>query len=347
MALLATTLRSASRSLMKAPSHVRQSLRRFSDRTDPTTCSCRNIPDTDTVIQGLLGRNLAALGENSTCRRVRNPFSANPPANCVLTARLEEMAFVVKLFPDVRDVGLSAKVSPEALHTRTDAERGNFTGDSGIQLAEFLQYCIEQNYIDDVGSILDIGGQNTLTIERVSKCFGKTDIPSMIVDINLVVPAVSQGLPNIHYVIDDAQDFFSSPDYAKHTKGTVNKKPTLCLLNNMLNVLEADKGWATLEAAWNRLQSGDYLVISGIDPEQFESYKNLKRSYENDGIVEFHDSGEFYKSTLLPTFAEHVHRRLTGASVLENEGFTSEIDGPQSNTIVPMAGRRLFTLKKE
>ena len=167
----------------------------------------------------------------------------------------------------------------------------------------------------------------------------------MIVDFNSVTPALSNAQSNIKYVIEDAFTFFSSETYQSHVEGIVNEKPTLFIFNNMLNVLKAEEGWKTLEVTWERLRRGDYLVISGLVPEQLKKNGFIKY-HEVDGIVEFHHNTKgFYKSALSSNFFMYLIKRLVGSSVLVEETFKFPVE-TLSASIIEIKGRRLLTLKK-
>ncbi len=169
-------------------------------------------------------------------------------------------------------------------------------------------------------------------------------MPCLIVDINSITPALSEPQDNIKYVIEDGYNFFSTA-YEEHVRDMIDEKPSLFIFNNMLNVLRAEAGWNTLRAAWERLRNGDYLVISGLVPEQLEKH-GLIKYHIVDGIVEFHHRSKgFYKSALSPDFFEYVKNNLTGSSVLFEETFTFSIESKLFNEM-DVKGRRLLTLKK-
>lgn len=249
-------------------------------------------------------------------------------------------------FEDVICIGESRSVFLEALHEVPTGDVGDLTGDHGKQLIKFLHDCIEDNLISNVGSILDIGGQNNLTVQRVSKLLDDPDLPAVVVDLNAVTPALSQARTNIKYAVEDAFTFFSSENYPHYVKNVVNQQPMLCLLNNTLNVLQAEKGWQTLEAAWGKLRPGDYLVISGLVPKQLEKHGFIKYR-EVDGIIEFHHRQKgFYKSALSSDFFDYVIHRLSDSSVLVEETFKFPVQTLQAN-VIEIKGRRLLTLKKQ
>jgi hypothetical protein len=170
-------------------------------------------------------------------------------------------------------------------------------------------------------------------------------LPCIIIDINSIVPALTKSQPNIKYVIEDGCTFFNSPAYEKHTRDIAISAPFLFIFNNMLNVLKAEDGWSILKAAWGSLRPGDFLVISGLVPEQLKK-TGLVKYHEVDGIVEFHHTnGGFYKSALSSDFFEFIGARLPGASVLFEETFKFSIESSTSQT-AEVVGRRLLTLRK-
>ena len=226
-----------------------------------------------------------------------------------------------------------------------EGDLGDFTGDHGKQLAKFLKDCLDSKLISGIGSVFDIGGQNVSTVNLISALLNNLELPCMIVDINSITPAISAQQPNVKYVIEDALTFFSSSSFQESAAGIMNKKPAIFIFNNMLNILKAEDGWKTLEAAWERLRNGDYLVISGLVPEQLQKHGFI-RYHEVDGIVEFHDKNKgFYKSALSSDFFEYVEVRLKKSSVLVEETFKFSIETRPLQTM-DVRGRRILTLKK-
>lgn len=314
---------------------------------DKTVCQCgAEIPETKKLINLFRERNLRQLTQEMKCPYFKS-FQFTEANDCELVDAIEEISTsLLKEFHDVVRVGDSRAVLLEPLHEIPRGELGDLTGDHGKQMAKFLRFCLEEKYISSIGSVFDVGGQNTSTVKLVSEALGNQNLPSMIVDFNSVTPALCKAQPNIKYVIEDALSFFSSETYQDHVKGTINEKPTLFIFNNMLNVLKAEEGWNTLQAAWKRLRHGDYLVISGLVPEQLEKHGFIKY-HEVDGIVEFHHRTKgFYKSALSSSFFEYLVNRLVGSSFLFEETFKFPVES-LSARVIEVEGRRLVTFKKE
>jgi predicted SAM-dependent methyltransferase len=123
-----------------------------------------------------------------------------------------------------------------------------------------------------------------------------------------------------------------------------NNKPSLFILNNLLNVLTAQEGWDTLRAVWSKLRPDDYLIISGVVPEQLKKHKFQEQS-QLDGIIEFHDSKGFYRSALSSKFEEYININLLGSSVVVEEEFTFKIKANQ-DLLIDLQGRRLLAIQK-
>ena len=313
--------------------------------TDKTLCACgAELPSAERIVELYRTRNLRAITQLIDCKQLTS-YDFTQRKNCELSKELNKVsALMLPSFDDVVYFDEEPFVMLESLKTIPEGDFGYLTGDHGKQVSKFLKHCLQKGLISSVGSLIDVGGQNTSTVDLVSKALGKTALPSMVVDLSSATPAVSPSRPNIKYAIGDACLFFSSEKYQACVKDVINEEPTLVLFNNMLNVLKAEDGWKTLDATWSQLRSGDYLFISGLVPEQLEKY-GMKKFHELDGIVEFHSKRGFYKSALLPAFADFVEIRLKDASVLIKETFEQTIEAKQLN-LIEVQGYRLLALRK-
>lgn len=320
-------------------------VRTFATHFDPAVCRCGQAVPADTVVTLFRERRIGDISTVIDCPHLRMaPFAERP--NCKLNITIKQVALpLLGKYPDVTclDGGQQAALL-EALHTPPPGDLGDLTGDHGKQISLFLKECLEMNLIPDIGAIIDIGGQNTATTKAISTMLGDPHLPSVIVDVNMITPALAPEQPNVKYVITDAHNFFSFEDYTSHTVVNTSGKPTVCLFNNILNVLGAEEGWATLKAAWNRLESGDYLVISGLVPQQLETPGSAPYQ-EVDGIIEFRRGKRFFKSALAPDFFEHVATNLPKSKVVVEEAFKFPAQDPSGN-IRHVQGRRLLTLRK-
>ncbi|MBF8264102.1 MAG: hypothetical protein HW387_1767 [Parachlamydiales bacterium] len=279
------------------------------------------------------------------CRQLRS-YNFTQRKNCELSKELNKIsALILPSFDDVVYRADQTFVMLESLKTPPQGDFGDLTGDHGKQVSIFLKHCLQKKLISSVGSVLDVGGQNTSTVELISQVLNKPSLPSLIIDLSSVTPAITPSRPNIKYAIGDACRFFSSEKYQAFVSDIITDAPSLVLFNNILNVLNATDGWATLQVAWSRLRTGDYLFISGLVPEQLEKHR-MKKFHEIDGIVEFRYKDRFYKSALSPDFADFVEVRLKNVSVLIKETFkqTVEIKLPQLTEEVH--GYRLLALRK-
>ena len=320
--------------------------RPFSNLHGKNVCQCgASIPTMERIGNLFKERSLRQLTQEIKCHYFRS-FQFKITNDCKLVDEIEKIATtLLHEFKDVVLIGNARVVFLESLLEIPEGDLGDLTGDHGKQLAKFFKDGLDQRLITDVGAVFDIGGQNTSTVNLISTLLNNQNLPCMIVDINSLAPAISKPQPNVKYAIEDAFTFFSSDSFQELVKGTLNEKPAVFIFNNMLNALKADAGWKTLEATWKRLRDGDYLIISGLVPEQLEQH-GFKRHHEVDGIIEFHHKSKgFYKSALSANFFEYVVRRLISSSILLQETFTFSIETRPANT-VDVKGRRLLTLKK-
>ena len=318
----------------------------FSTLAEKTICQCgAELPKMEQIIKAFRERNLRQLTKQISCPYFKT-FQFIKANDCELVDVIEEIATpLLKEFQDVVCVGNSRLILLESLNEIPQGELGDLTGDHGKQLAKFLNDCLEKKLISNIGSVFDVGGQNTSTVQLISKLTNNQSLACIIVDLNSITPALSKHQPNVKYVIEDGCTFFTSQAYEAHTRDVINEKPSLFIFNNILNVLKAEDGWNILKAAWARLRVGDYLIISGLVPEQLEKHGFIKY-HEVDGIIEFHHASKgFYKSALSPDFFGFVSLRLTGASVLFEETFTFSVESRPAR-IIDVQGRRLLTLKK-
>lgn len=324
--------------------HEKVLFRSFGTWDNKTICQCGVVlPEMNRMIDLFNQRKLRDLYKEVACPYFKN-FDFKQHVDCELADAIHEVASLgLSNCKDVVHVGHHF-VMLSALKPIPERDIGDLTGDHGKQIAKFLKDCISNNLIGPIGSVFDIGGQNASAVSLISKLFNHEYLPSLIVDINSITPAISDYRNNVKYIIDDVHAFFSSEQYENHVNGIVNEMATLVIFNNALNVLEAEKGWSTLKAAWEKLRPKDYLVISGLAPEQFER-AGLSKHREIDGIIEFHSNTGFYKSALSHTFFEFVEHRLVKSSVLFEETFRFPIEG-KSQKLMDVSGRRLLTLKK-
>lgn len=312
---------------------------------DKIICTCSGeIPSAKKIIDLYRTRNLRAITQTVNCKQLTT-YDFAQRNNCELSKQLNKIsAIMLPSFEDVVYLDQEPFVMLESLKTIPEGDFGDLTGDHGKQVSKFLKHCLQKGLISSVGSLIDVGGQNTSTVDLVSQVLGNMTLPSMIIDLSTATPAVSPSRSNIQYAIGDAYLFFTSEKYQDSVKDVVNEKPTLVLFNNMLNVLKPEDGWNTLQAAWSKLRTGDYLFISGLVPEQLEKH-GMKKFHELDGIVEFHSSSGFYKSALLPDFSDFIEIKLKYASVLIKETFEQTIEAKSLN-LIEVQGYRLLALRK-
>ena len=319
-------------------------VRSFSDAKKKITCRCgAQLPSEEKIVKAFKSRDLLHL-KNIKCPNFES-FKYQPPEDCELIDLITEISGpLLSTFEDVLTKGKNRTVMLEAVHEIPKGDLGDLTGDYGKQLVKFLSDCLEKNLINEIGSVFDVGGQNDATISAIRHILKKPSLPCLIVDKNSITPALSKQKPHLYYAVDDAFSFFESIDYQDKIKVIINKKPCVVIFNNLLNVLKAEDGWKTLEICWSKLRSDDYLIISGLVPEQLEK-TGLTKQHEVDGLIEFHDKNGFYKSALSGSFFNYVVQRLLSSNVLFEETFKFAIE-PRPGSIMEVKGRRLLTLKK-
>lgn len=310
------------------------------------TCQCGQVlPETSKLVEIFKSRRLREIRNEVDCPYFKS-FQFIQANDCELVSAIEDISVsILKDFQDVERIGSSRLVLLESLNEVPEGDLGDLTGDHGKQLIKFIQDCFNNHLIGDFGSVLDIGGQNTSLVNLISKYANNQDLPCLIVDINAITPAISPEQKNIKYIIEDGRTFFSSDNYDEYISEIIDEKPSLFIMNNLLNLLRANEGWEILESAWNKLRVGDYLIISGLVPEQFERL-GFKEGYVEDGIVEFHHKNKgFYKSALSASFFECLTDRLASSEVLFEETFKFTIEARPKH-LMEVKGRRLLSLKK-
>lgn len=318
------------------------------------TCECRaELPTTDQIIKGFKERNLLEITRKTHCMNIIT-FPHVQSHVCTLIERIKEIAPpLLKEFPDVIHLGSSSMVWPGPLKFKSyrflQEELDYLSGEPEERLGSFLKVSLDRKLIPDIGCVFDIRGRNT---RLFTLPINTQNVPSLIVDGNPVIPALSQSQHNVKYLIEDGYTFFTSEAYEEHTRDLVNEKTSLFVFNNMLNAMKAEDGWAVLTAAWERLRIGDCLVISELVPDQLEKNGFFKH-HELDGIVEFYEETglhygpikKFHASVLSPTFLDFLNVRIKGVSVLFEETFKFCIKN-QFSKKPDIQGRHLLALKK-
>jgi hypothetical protein len=315
----------------------------FSTGSNKKTCSCKaTIPDVERIKSLFKDRVLQNLQQEVSCSYFGSSNFRRRP-DCSLSYQIQKASeSILPTFKDVVYIGNEHFVMLEALRNVPEKDLVDSTGDYGKELSVFLASCLKKNILVEIGAIIDVGGQNPSTVNFISKIINK-NVTALIVDINSATPGVSPQKSNVKYAIGDAYEFFTSSNYDNAVENVINEKPTLFIFNNMLNVLSAEEGWKTLKAAWEKLRPGDYLVVSGLVPEQLE--KRLNKQNQLDGIVEFHLNNSFYKSALLPEFSEFLTAKLNDCLILTRENFSKTIEN-NSKKLLEIKGHRLLALRK-
>jgi hypothetical protein len=348
MSNLINGLSVAARALKTFLPSFQTTARLFSSSANTSKIQCSScgaeLPEKERIDTLFRERQLQFLRQEVKCPQLRS-FDFSQRQDCELTTELDKVTSVaLSNFPGVVYQGKESCTMLETLKPKPEGELGDLTGDHGKQVTYFLRSCFEEKLITDIGSIVDVGGKDTSTVDQIVHLRKSSGIPSLIIDISSLTPLVSSPQPHIKYAIGDACQFFSSEKYENATRDVINDKPTLVIFNNMLNLLTAKDGWKMLEAAWKKMRSGDYLLVSGLVPEQLEKY-GLKRLPEVDGIVEFHNEKGLYKSALLPQFGGSIEKRLEAAKVAVKSNFQYQIETKNPKHLMKVQGYRLLVRK--
>lgn len=255
-------------------------------------------------------------------------------------------------FSDVVYIGKNTLFYLEAL---THKEEPDLTGDHGKNLKGYIEKLLiakpELN-LASVGMVVDIGGQNALTIKRMREVLKKENLGGLIIDVNPIVPALSPKQANIRYVIDDACSFISSENYDIYAQSLFNKSLCLFVMNNLLNVLSAKEGWKLLQDLAAKLKPRDYLIITGITPEQLEKAGKIRNPKNQDeGLIEYCNKGseQFFKTALGESFQDELVKKAPEVEVLDFEDFHfpalySTSHGP---SYMEVSGKRILAIRKK
>lgn len=311
-------------------------------------CRCGAILPPDERIRTLFKqRSLGNITAETSCRKMKN-YNFSVQTGCELLNRLTAL-FTHYKYPDVCYYGQTARPMLEALESPPEGEVGDLRGDHGIEVGRFFADALEKGCIPVIGSCIDVGGQNTSTVNRLSAVFRNPELPAIIVEINPLTPALTGERPNIKYAITDAEEFFSSKEYGDCTESMLSSAPNLILFNNVLNLVDPEHAWAMLESAWSVMRPGDYLFISGLKPEQLSDSKDLKPDEEVKGIITFREAkeGKFYKSTLSEAFTDSIEERLEHSSIIVKEDFNLKIKSARPGKEMDIKSCRFLTLRKD
>lgn len=331
----------------KAPSRVITT-----DSLSSRIChSCKlTAPSTQELITLMRERNLVSFHQmtksedNRGCKFL-NTFEFKPQVNCFLANKLTMISIeLADGFSDIRFLDKSSMVFLEALKMPPKEKIGDLTGDYGKETVNFLVHCFQNNFLSDVGTIVDVGGRSIAATLLIRKFFKEDQIPSLIIDINILTPFLSKQQTNIFYAIGGAKEFFECKDYDDEMKKIESEKPTLFLLSNFLSVLKADDGWDTLKVCWSKLRSNDILIISNVVAKPLKK-QNMVKTIENDGLSEYAAKiGNLSKTAIEPNFIEFLERKL-GAQVICHKPYEYAIE-TKREAVGSISGIHLLAIKK-
>jgi hypothetical protein len=183
----------------------------FAVEKDELKCPCgAQVPSINAITKAIRERTLIQMANTISCPSLKG-HAFKEPIRCQLAFKIKRVApRIIAKFTDVVHIAPNRhSVLLESLRIAPQGEHGDLTGDYGKQLSEFVAACIRKKAILNVGSVLDIGGQNNATVKLVAQACGKPQLPSIVVDINTTTPALSPLESNIKYVVSDALAFFS------------------------------------------------------------------------------------------------------------------------------------------
>lgn len=297
----------------------KEDLTTLQERTD-----CRTLSG---IMEDLSEKRL----EGIFCNYVRTPTyyeGGDTQNSCLIAERVDSL--VSHKIGKLSDVFIHPKSAQDitlwmgATIRSPKADHGNMSGDYGKGILKFLREECMSCFQSPIEGLVDIGGQNNLTVKRVQAFLKENNpssmrnIQSVVIDVNPVCPFLAPKEPNITYIIGNVLKF-STCDKSYFERMGKNR---IFILNNLLNILQPGQGWEMLHSAWDIMNEGDYMMIGGLPVEQLKSFS---KGAEEHGIIAFHrkdNSNAFHKSGLstLP-FIERIkdeENGLKGAKVLMN-----------------------------
>lgn len=247
-------------------------------------------------------------------------YSFRESKECQLVAVVKELTPLAKSYNDIEINYAHALVLTEALKP-TPRSGLDLTGDHGSRLIPRVLELIADGTLEEPVGLIDVGGLNTDTVDLFDPTGAKQHV---IVDISALTPRTTAERSNIQYKITDAEDFFDTSASSEITriKGDTGG-PVAILMNNLINVLPASKGLATLRKAVASMSSGDQLIISGLPTNRFKSDSDKTGVNKGDGLVEYTSRKDptFKKTAIdLDTFTQTL-TNLDGISLKVAEEF--------------------------
>lgn len=273
------------------------------------------------------------LEEGTRCKKILKASFSSGDDLCSIEEKIERVLLSIDQPKGVQlynEVGIFI----EALIPPPPSEMGNASGDLGTNVKSYLTELHDRGTIDlgNLGHIVDVGGQNSKTIERIRRLAfnlkGVKGVAGTVVDVNLITPFLSNPDENIHYHIGDAKEVMESSRFSVHLE-RIRKETvgfTIFIANNFLNLFPPKEGWEQISSVWKTVSKGDYLLISGVHSDNFippcqEKTKEFRKGHLEHGIIEIKRINRnsvvtFYKSALSLDFEKAV-ANLPSCEVLQ------------------------------
>ncbi|MBS0627012.1 MAG: hypothetical protein JSS09_02245 [Verrucomicrobia bacterium] len=256
-----------------------------------------------------------------TCKAIKKDHFS-PDSECVAASILGEVnaqlggefkANVEYEDHDTTEIIMSAFLKMPSL----EEGESDLTGDSGALALKILG---SEKVREFKGYIVDIGGQDSSFVKKFPNAEKR-----VVMDINALAWALDKS-PEVVYALGSADKILGNSRFISEEQ----RPETIFTMSNFINVLSPEVAWHMLDAAINRMKSGDTLVITNLRKDHFFEEKNnrvpkerlnsevpktIKSLYSEGrselGIHEFNKkrTGEHYKSTMGDDFVPSLKYR--------------------------------------
>jgi hypothetical protein len=293
-------------------------------------------PDTYKAIDDL--NNLS----NKKCLAIKSDHYSTQ-ADCMLANAVDKMARALLSSNFLKNVTFDRSaclfMSPFLKKETKTEGQSDLTGDGGQLALRMLKEHDSLNF--DV--VVDIGGQDTDSVSHFPEA------KKFIVDINIVTPFLHKG-KDVSYLIGDAKTMLQNPDSLP-----TERKKTLFMMSNFINVLTPQEGWEMLTITAKRMQPNDALVITNLATEQFagrKGYQPFQNSQSLKGMTTFsHEKSaeKPYKTTIDDRFGEHLmnDEDMQGLNLNVEDTALEELQCQVGAIGVPVKFRTLFITKSD
>ena len=291
-------------------------------------CSaCKAVVSEQRVFELYQARRLVDLTTESKCAALKNIGTFDVKEKCALFSALDRVSFaVLEISPPPNVIAYDAESSTLFLETivpSPEEGEGDKRGDHGLEVKRILE--AESHLLPAIRSLVDIGGLNTTTINRLTQLFGE-ELKTLLIEISRAAPALVSDTGEIRFAIGGVEELLTHPKSLSAIEKALSPKPTLFLMNNFLNVLDPITGWRTLKTIWETVHPGDHIFITGLAPSQLET-ATLKQAESEKGLIAFRNKkGEFHKSSIdMEAFTSAIEEELEGAQLVKFDSFEYSI----------------------